>query len=138
MKKRCIVLGGVLFLTVHLCVCAEIKLGVCPMKSFGLPGELHKVKLRITMDRPRDFTLRIPHCSNLVLRAVERYPLERDSFGMYIQCRDAFFQGVTPGEIRITNIVAECDSTVYCFPALSLKILEVPAQPPPAAGAVDQ
>jgi len=132
------VLGGVLFLMVHLCACAEIKLGVFPMESSGLPGELHKVKLRITMDRPHAFTLRIPHCSNLVLRAVERYPLERDSSGIYIQCRDVLFQGVTPGEIRITNIVAECDSTVYCFPALKLKILEVPAQPPPAAEEVDQ
>lgn len=130
MKTGC----KLLFILANLCACAEIRLSLQPEISSGLPGELQTVNLCIEMDAPRNVVLRVPHASNLVLRAVERFPVSRSGNGGYLQRRQVVFQGVEPGVTALTNILVETGKEVHAFPTLTVEVREVePAQPPRAA-----
>ncbi len=111
---------------------AGVRLSVRPQRSEGLPGELHAIELRVETEAPCHVALRIPPSSNLVLRAVERYPVARSGRGVYVQKRLAVFQGVEAGETVMSNILAEVAGEVHPFPPLSLRVTEVSKVPIPA------
>lgn len=133
MKKHAILL----FALAHLCACAEMKLSVNPPQSSGLPGELQPVVLSVEMDSPEKLTLRVPHSSNLVLRAVERYPVSCTGKNLYLQKRQLVFQGVAPGITVFTNILVEMGSEVVRFPPLKIEVLPVEKIDPPKPAGKD-
>ena len=126
----CVALVYFLFL-LPFCAFAEGKLSVRPDRSSGLPGELQQIDLTIEMDSPRKAVLRVPHSSNLVLRAVERYPVTRSLDGLYLQKRQLVFQGVEPGMTVFTNLLVEAGNKVICFPLLTVEVLPVEKTLPP-------
>ena len=102
-----------------------------PQHSSGLPGELQQVELTIEMDSPEKATLRVPHASNLVLRAVERYPVTRTNKNRYQHKRQLVFQGVEPGITVLTNILVETANATHNFPSLTIEVLPVKKIDPP-------
>jgi hypothetical protein len=116
-----------------LCAFSEVELSVQPQHSRALPGELQCIDLTIEMDSAFKAVLRVPHSSNLLVRAVERYPVARSSKGGFLQKRRLVFQGVESGITVMTNLMVETGGTVHCFPPLTIEVLDVEKAKPPKA-----
>ncbi len=121
----------VLTALLSICACAQVKLNMEPRTLSGVPGELHRIELTIESESAEGAVLRVPHASNLVVRAVEKYPVTRSRKGGYLHRRTLLLQGVEAGRTVMTNLLAEISGQAHCFPALTIEVREVtPAAPP--------
>jgi hypothetical protein len=85
---------------------AEPKITCEPRELRGVPGEPLQLELAVETDRPARFHLRIPAVSNLVLRTIEKTPIQRKKNGRYVQKRILIWQGLEAGSTTITNLTA--------------------------------
>jgi len=114
-----------------LCAFAQVKLDLEPRTLSGIPGEVHRIALTIESERADIAVLRVPHSSNLVVRAVEKYPVVKSRTGGFIQKREHLLQGVEAGKTVITNLLVEINGKAHLFPPLMIEVRDVtPAAPP--------
>ena len=103
-----------------------------PQTLSGVPGAPLRVELTAETARAWPMRLQIPAVSNLVLRTVERIPVQKSDDSRFVQKRIILWQGVQGGTTTLTNLCAEINGTRHCFPALTIAISNVtPATPPP-------
>ena len=102
-----------------------------PQALKGLPGEPLEVELTAVSDRATPMHLLIPSVSNLVLRTVERIPIQRADDGRYVQKRVVLWQGVESGSAMVTNLCTDLGGATNRFPSIEITIAPVePALPP--------
>ena len=95
-----------------------------PQELRGIPGEPLQLEITIETDRAAPIHLRIPAVSNLVLRTVEKIPIQRTESGRYVQKRIILWQGIEAGSVTLTNLTA-----VFNPPVVSVSnLLETPAE----------
>jgi ribosomal protein L11 len=75
-----------------------------PQVLHGLPGEPLRVELTVETERATAIQLRIPAVSNLVLRTVEKVPIQRTATGRFVQKRIIIWQGIEAGSTTLTNL----------------------------------
>jgi hypothetical protein len=107
------------------------RISATPRTVTGVPGEPLRVTVTVETERVEPLQLRLPVVSNLVLRAVERIPVQRTRAGRYIQRRVILWQGVASGETTLTNLMAEVGATTNRLPPIAVTIVPVEAAAPP-------
>lgn len=75
-----------------------------PQVLRGLPGEPLRVELTVETERATAIQLRIPAVSNLVLRTVEKVPIQLTADGRFVQKRIIIWQGLEAGSTTLTNL----------------------------------
>jgi hypothetical protein len=107
------------------------RLAVTPQELSGIPGQPLRAELTIETDSADPVQLKIPAISNLVLRAVEKIPIQRTKAGTFVQKRIIIWQGVEAGSITVTNLTAVFQGLERFFPNLGITVDAVePAKPP--------
>ena len=109
----------------------EPVLTVEPCELRGVPGAPLRAELTVTTPDAKPVRLLIPETSNLVLRAVEKIPLQRTGAGLFVQRRIVIWQGVEAGQTVLTNLTAGIGGVQYIFPNLGITVDAVPVAPPP-------
>lgn len=111
---------------------AEPQLTAVPHELKGVPGEPLQVELTIETDRAVPVQLKIPSISNLVVRAVEKVPIQRTENGRYLRKRILIWQGTESGRVSLTNLTVAVNAEEFVFPTIRIEITEIePAKPPP-------
>lgn len=103
-----------------------------PLALRGIPGVPLRAELTVETPDAKPVRILIPAVSNLVLRTVEKVPIQRTTNGRFIQKRIVIWQGVEAGQPILTNLTAEVGGIQYVFPTLGIVIDAVPAAAPPA------
>ena len=75
-----------------------------PSQLRGIPGEPLKLVITVETDRATPIQLRIPSIQHLILRTVEKTPIQRTATGRYIQERTILGQGIEAGSTTVTNV----------------------------------
>lgn len=110
---------------------AEPQLTADPRELKGLPGEPLQVELTIETDRAVPVQLKIPSISNLVVRTVEKIPIQRTKEGRYIRKRIIIWQGTESGTATLTNLTVTVNNEEFVLPSIRIDITDVePAEPP--------
>jgi len=110
-------------------------LTVMPRELRGLPGEPLCAALTVITSDARPVDIRIPDVSNLVVRAVEKIPIQRTADGLFVQGYRIIWQGLNSGSVTVTNLTAVFQETRQTFPSLKITVDDVEAALPPAKGA---
>ena len=134
--------GKIIFLTMFAATVLAgdpVVLKCEPLALHGIPGVPLSAELTVETPDAKPARILIPAVSNLVLRTVEKVPIQRTATGQFIQKRIVIWQGVEAGQTVLTNLTAEVSDMQYTFPTLEISIDTVPvALPPdPAPSAVE-
>ncbi|MFA6172191.1 MAG: hypothetical protein WC701_00775, partial [Kiritimatiellales bacterium] len=97
-----------------------------------IPGVPLRAELTVETPDAKPVRILIPAVSNLVLRTVEKVPIQRITASRFVQKRIVIWQGVEAGQTVLTNLTAEVGGGQYIFPNLEIVIDAVPVVPPPA------
>jgi hypothetical protein len=107
-----------------------------PRELRGVPGEPLRMELTAETDRANPVQLRIPAVSNLVLRTVEKIPIQRTKDGRFVQKRVIIWQGLQAGSILVTNLSVQIGAAMQLLPSIGITVDAVePANPPRPAAA---
>jgi len=121
----------VLTVLLALAAAAQVKLTMEPCTLSGMPGEALRIELTLESEGAQSVVLRVPQASNLVLRAVEKYPVARTREGRFVYKRRLLLQGVEAGVTVMTNLLFEVGGEAHCFAPLTIEVRKVtPAAPP--------
>jgi hypothetical protein len=103
-----------------------------PRTLHGVPGAPLHAELTVETPNAKPVRILIPAVSNLILRTVEKVPIQRTTDSRFVQKRIVIWQGVEAGQTVLTNLTAEIDGVPHIFPTLEIVIDAVPVAPPPA------
>ena len=109
----------------------EPVLTVEPRTLHGVPGEPLCAELSVETPKVMPVRFMIPEASNLVLRTVEKVPIQRTVDGQFIQKRTVIWQGIEAGQTVLTNLTAEIDGASHFFSNLGITVDAVNPAPPP-------
>ena len=113
------------------CAVAQVKLDIRPRSFSGIPGEVCRINLTVESESAASAVLRVPHSSNLVLRAVEKYPVTKNQAGSFVHRRSLVLQGVEAGKTVMTNLLIEIKGKTTAFPSLTIEVRDVKKAEPP-------
>ena len=102
-----------------------------PQTLHGIPGEPLQTMLTIESSHTQPALLSIPAASNIVLRTIEKIPLQRTRAGRYIQKRLIIWQGTEAGTTTLTNLTVTLGHDQTCFPPIQITIAPVEIAMPP-------
>lgn len=109
----------------------EPLLTVEPRELRGLPGEPLRAELTIETADAKPARVLVSAVSNLVLRTIEKVPIQRTKDGRFIQKRIIIWQGIEAGATTVTNLAADIQGMTNVFPNIGITVDAVePAQPP--------
>jgi len=103
-----------------------------PLALRGIPGVPLRAELTVETLDAKPVRILIPAVSNLVLRTVEKVPIQRTADSRFVQKRIIIWQGVEAGQTVLTNLTAEVGGVQHIFKNLEIIIDAVPVAPPPA------
>ncbi len=86
------------------CLAGEPVITCTPLQLRGVPGEPLQLEVSIETDRALPAQLRIPSNPSLLLRTVEKIPIQRAATGRYIQKRIIIWQGLEAASLTLTNL----------------------------------
>ena len=108
----------------------SITLKCNPQVLRGTPGEPLKVELTIETPRAIPARVLVPAVPNLVLRTVEKLPIQRTKQGRFVQKRIVIWQGLEAGSTTLTNLTVQVGTEQQTFPSIEITIDAVtPAKP---------
>jgi len=120
------------------CAVAQVKLDMTPRRFSVIPGEVCRVGLTVESESAASAVLRVPHSSNLVLRAVEKYPITQNQAGNFVHKRSLVLQGVEAGTTVMTNLLIEIKGKTTAFPSLTIEVRDVKKAKPPEKAISDE
>jgi len=116
---------------VYTAVAATPVLTIEPRELRGLPGEPLSAWLTVETTNAKPILISVPSTSNLVIRTIEKIPIQRNTNGRFIQRRRIIWQGIEAGRSVIDHLSINQDGVIYTFPTLEITIDAVqPAAPP--------
>jgi hypothetical protein len=122
---------ALLILVATTALAGDPKITCEPRELRGVPGEPLQVELTIETDHAVPMQLRIPSINKLVLRTVEKIPIQRTPEGRYVQKRIVIWQGVEAGTTTLTNLMVQTGTTTQLLPNIAITIdAVIPAEPP--------
>lgn len=123
-----------MFIFATTALAGEPVLTASPRELRGLPGEPLRVELTVVTPDAQPVRLSVPSASNLVVRTVERIPVQRTSDGRFVQKYTVLWQGTASGSITLTNLTAVFRDKKAVFPAIGITIDAVDPAAPPRSG----
>lgn len=89
-----------------------------------VPGELIRVELTVRADSAAPVRFRIPADPLLVLRAVEKLPLQRAPDGAVVHQRVVIWQGLEPGCAQLKTVAVETRGRTLAFPEITITVTD--------------
>jgi hypothetical protein len=100
----------------------KARLSIQPRSVRVLPGEPVRVELTVQAGSAAPIRLHVPADPRLLLRAVEKLPVQRAQEGAIVHRRVIVWQALEPGTIRMQAISLESRERKLLFPAITITI----------------
>ncbi|MFZ5829207.1 MAG: hypothetical protein ACOY3P_03930 [Planctomycetota bacterium] len=101
---------------------ADVRLGCTPRTFRVLPGEPVRLELCVVARSGAPVRLQVPADPRLVLRAVEKLPVERNREGAIVHRRVVIWQALEPGEVKIDALSVETQGRTLRFPEITITV----------------
>ena len=85
-------------------------------------GEPMRVELTVEADSAAPVRVHIPADPLLVLRAVEKLPVQRTVEGVIVHRRVVIWQAIEPGAVKVSAITVETRGRKQRFPEISITV----------------
>ena len=109
---------GVPLVLLTFCSCSRrwrwprrISVWLAPHTFRVVPGEPVRLELTVEADSAAPIRMHIPADPLLVLRAVEKLPIERTKAGVIVHKRVVIWQSLEPGTVKMNDISIETPGT---------------------------
>lgn len=99
-----------------------VRLSLQPRAVQVLPGEPVRVELTVQADSAAPVRLQVPADPRLMLRAVEKLPVQQTDEGVIVHRRVIVWQALEPGVIRAQTITLEAGGRKLRFPAMTITV----------------
>lgn len=97
----------------------------CQPRAFRVVvGEPVRAELTVEADSAAPIRLHIPAEPSLVLRAVEKPPVQRTKEGAILHRRVVIWQALRPGTVRVDAISVETAGRKMLFPEITIRVGE--------------
>ena len=100
----------------------HIRLSVEPRTLQVLPGELVRLELTVQADSATPVRWHVPGDPLLVLRAVEKWPVQRTQEGVIVHKRVVLWQALEPGVVKLKAISVETRGRKRLFPEITITV----------------
>jgi len=89
-----------------------------------VPGEPVRVELTVRTDSAAPVRIHIPADPLLVLRAVEKLPVQRTKEGVIVHKRIVIWQALEPGSVKMDAITVETQGQKLLFPEITITVTD--------------
>ncbi|NQU69473.1 MAG: hypothetical protein HQ514_02920 [Rhodospirillales bacterium] len=118
-----LVLLPLLLLFVPVTMAQEnVRLACAPRTFQVMPGEPMRLELTVQADTAAPIRLHIPADPLLVLRAVEKLPVQRTNEGVIVHRCVVIWQALEPGAVKISAISVKTQGRKRRFPEISITV----------------
>jgi len=100
----------------------NVRLSVEPRSVQALPGEPVRLELTILADSAAEVRLHVPADPRLLLRAVERRPVQRTQAGVIVHRRAIIWQALAPGVIEMDAVSVQTRGRKLLFPQITITV----------------
>ena len=102
----------------------NVRLSCVPRTFQVVPGEPVRVELTVEADSAAPIRLHLPADPLLLLRAVEKLPVQRTAAGVLVHKRVVIWQALGPGAVKLQAISLETQGRKRLFPELTILVLD--------------
>lgn len=99
-----------------------VRLACSPRTFQVVPGEPVRLELTVQADSAAPLRVHIPADPLLLLRAVEKLPVQRTNEGVIVHKRVVIWQALEPGAVKINAISAETLGRKLLFPEIIITV----------------
>ncbi len=103
----------------------NIRLSCQPRAFQAVVGEPMRLELAIEADSAAPIRLHIPAHPSLVLRAIEKPPVQRTKEGAILHRRVVIWQALKPGTVKVNAISVETAGRKSLFPEITIRVGEI-------------
>jgi ribosomal protein L11 len=100
----------------------NIRLACTPRTFQVVPGEPVRVEVTVEADSAAPIRMHIPADALLVLRAVEKLPLERTTTGVIVHKRVVIWQAIEPGTVKMNALSVETQGRRLPLPEITITV----------------
>lgn len=100
----------------------NVRLACEPRAAEAVPGEPVRFELTVEADSAAPVRIHIPADPLLMLRAVEKRPVQRTQEGKILHKRVAIWQGLEPGTVKMNAISIETQGRKFLFPEITITV----------------
>ena len=95
----------------------------CEPRTFDVvPGEPMRLELTVKAKSAASIRLHVPADPLLLLRAVEKLPVQRTEDGVIVHRRVVLWQALEPGVVRMNDISIETQKQKRLFPEVTITV----------------
>jgi hypothetical protein len=122
-KKTVTTLPCVLLIFAPLALAEENVRRLCAPRTFQVvPGQPIRLVLTLRADSAAPIRLHLPADPLLILRAREKFPVQRSQAGVFIHKRVIIWQALEPGMVKMKSIAVETQGRKLFFPELTIYV----------------
>ena len=100
----------------------NVRLSIEPRTVQVVPGEPVRLELTVQADSAAPVRLHVPADPLLVLRAVEKLPVQRTNEGVIVHQRVVIWQALEPGAVKMKAISVETQGRKLLFPEITITV----------------
>lgn len=100
----------------------KVRLACSPRTFQVVPGEPLRLELTVQADSAAAVRIHIPGDPLLLLRAVEKLPVERTREGLIVHKRVVIWQALEPGAIKMQSLSVETQGRKLLFPEITITV----------------
>ncbi len=100
----------------------RIRLSIEPRTVQVVPGEPVRLELTVQADSAAPVRWHVPADPRLVLRAVEKLPVQRTQEGFIVHRRVVIWQALEPGAVTMKAISVETQGRKLLFPEITITV----------------
>jgi hypothetical protein len=100
----------------------NVRLSIAPRTVQVVPGEPVRLELTVQAASAAPVRWHVPADPLLVLRAVERFPVQRTTEGVIRHKRVVIWQAVEPGAVKMKAISVETGGRKLLFPEITITV----------------
>jgi len=100
----------------------NVRLACAPHTFQVVPGQPMRLELTVHADTAAPVRLHIPADPLLVLRAVEKLPVQRTNEGVIVHRRVVVWQALEPGTVKMNAVSVETQGQKRRFPEISITV----------------
>lgn len=100
----------------------NVRLSIEPRTVQVVPGEPVRLELTVQAASAAPIRLHVPADPLLLLRAVEKLPLQRTKEGLIVHKRVVLWQALEPGAIKMKALSVETRGRKLLFPEITITV----------------
>jgi hypothetical protein len=100
----------------------NVGLGCAPRTFHVVPGQPIRLALTVRADSAAPIRLHLPADPLLILRAREKFPVQRTQAGVFVHKRVMIWQALEPGTVKMKSIAVETQGRKKLFPEITIEV----------------